>query len=147
MPLRRAGQTWRPVSSPAMATAPSSTTAPATESRAIPAKLRRIVPAAATIVGVAVLMWVVYDPWYLNYDARYALDWARDAWTGHTPEFEAPFAPAPHPFSIALSSLGLPFGHSGDQVIVWLVLLGGFGTLVWLSYVLGARLFNPWVGA
>jgi hypothetical protein len=129
-----------------MATAPSSPAAPATESRAIPAKLRSILPAAATIVGVAVLMWVVYDPWYLNYDARYALDWARDAWTGHTPEFEAPFAPTPHPFSIAISSLGLPFGHSGDQVIVWLVLLGGFGLLVWLSYVLGARLFNPWVG-
>ena len=129
-----------------MATAPSQATAPATESRAIPAKLRRIVPAAATIVGVAVLMWVVYDPWYLNYDARYALDWARDAWTGQTPEFVAPFAPTPHPFSIAISSLGLPFGHSGDQVIVWLVLLGGFGTLVWLSYVLGERLFNPWVG-
>jgi hypothetical protein len=30
-------------------------------------------------------------------------------------------------------------------VIVWLVLLS-FGALVWLSYVLGARLFNPWVG-
>ena len=129
-----------------MATAPSSTAAPATESRAIPSNLRRVLPAAATIVGVAVLMWVIYDPWYLNYDARYALDWARDAWGGFTPDFEAPFAPTPHPFSIGLSSLGLPFGHSGDQVIVWLVLLGGLGALTWLSYVLGARLFNPWVG-
>jgi hypothetical protein len=128
-----------------MATAPSSTAAPATESRATSSKLRRIVPAAATIVGVAVFLWAVFDPWYLNYDARYALLWARDALTGFTPEFEAAFAPTPHPFSITISSLALPFGHSGDQLIVWLVLLG-FGALVWLSYVLGARLFNPWVG-
>jgi hypothetical protein len=107
--------------------------------------LARALPAAATILLVAVLMWVLYDPWYLNYDARYALDWARDISHGLTPDFEAPFAPTPHPFSIALSFLALPFGHGGSTVIVWLVLLG-FGALVWLSYLLGARLFNPWVG-
>src|SRR5919199_2463306 len=123
-----------------MAPASSPTTAPATRSRAIPARLRPLLPAAATIVGAAVLVWVVYDPWYLNYDARYALDWARDVWTGFNPDFTAPFAPTPHPFSIALSSLALPFGHSGDQVIVWLVLIG-FGGVVWPSFRPGAGLF------
>src|SRR5690349_15166345 len=103
-------------------------------------------PAAATILLVAVLMWVVYDPWYLNYDARYALNWAHDIAHGFNPDFKAPFAPTPHPFSIALSFLGLPFGHGGGAVIVWLVLLG-FGTLVWLSDLLGAELFNPSAGA
>ena len=111
----------------------------------MPARLRSLVPAAVTILGVAVLMRVLYDPWYMNYDARYALDWARDVWTGFNPDFQAAFAPTPHPFSIAVSSLGLPFGHGGDQVVVWLVMLG-FGAMVWLSYLLGARLFNPWVG-
>jgi hypothetical protein len=128
-----------------MATASSSTVAPASTSRSTESPLRRFLPAVATILGVAVAMRVVYDPWYLNYDARYALDWARDFWTGHNPDFLADFAPTPHPLSTALSSLGLPFGHSGDQVIVWMVLLG-FGVLVWLSYRLGATLFNPWVG-
>jgi hypothetical protein len=107
------------------------------------ATAKRALPAAATILLVAVLMWVIYDPWYLNYDARYALDWARDIVHGFTPDFEAPYAPTPHPFSIGLSFLGVALG---DWVIPWLVLLG-FGTLVWLSYLLGARLFNPWVGA
>jgi hypothetical protein len=110
------------------------------------ATAKRALPAAATILLVAVLMRVLYSPWYLNYDARYALDWARDIAHGFTPDFLAAFAPTPHPFSIALSFLALPFGHGGAQVIVWLVLLG-FGTLVWLTYLLGARLFNPWVGA
>jgi hypothetical protein len=103
---------------------------------------KRALPAAATILLVAVLMWVVFDPWYLNYDARYALDWARDIVHGFTPDFEAPFAPTPHPFSIGLSFLGVAIS---DQVIPWLVLLG-FGAVVWLTYLLGARLENRWVG-
>ena len=108
--------------------------------------MTRLWPAAAVIVGVAVLLYAVYDPWYLNYDARYALDWARDVWHGFTPDFEADFASTPHPLSIAWSFLALPFGHSGDQVIVWIELLG-FGVVVWLVYRIGSVVFSPWVGA
>jgi hypothetical protein len=102
-------------------------------------------PAALTIAGIAALLRVVYDPWYLNYDARYALLWARDAWTGFLPDFQADFAPTPHPLSTLVSSLGLPFGHGGEAVIVWIVLLS-FGALVWLTYRLGEELFSRWVG-
>jgi hypothetical protein len=103
-------------------------------------------PAALTIGGIAVLLRVVYDPWYLNYDARYALLWARDAWHGFLPDFKADFAPTPHPLSTAVSSLGLPLGHAGDGVVVWIVLLS-FGALVWLTYRLGNELFSSrWVG-
>ena len=38
----------------------------------------RFLPALGTVVGVAVLLKIVYEPWFLNYDARYALLWARD---------------------------------------------------------------------
>ncbi len=125
-----------------VATAPSPRAASARISRSLPPWLIRALPAAATILLVAVLMWVIYDPWYFNYDARYALNWARDITRGLTPDFTAPFAPTPHPFSIAVSFLGVAFG---DHVVMWLVLLG-FGATVWLTYLLGARLFNPWVG-
>jgi 4-amino-4-deoxy-L-arabinose transferase-like glycosyltransferase len=108
--------------------------------------LARFGPPAAVIVGVAVLLYAVYDPWYLNYDARYALLWARDIAHGFTPDFEAGFASTPHPLSIAWSFLALPFGHGGDQVIVWLELLG-FGAVVWLVYRIGAVVFSPWAGA
>jgi hypothetical protein len=103
-------------------------------------------PPAAVIVGVAVLLYAVYDPWYLNYDARYALLWARDVWHGFTPDFSAPFASTPHPLSILWSFLALPFGHGGDQVIVWGELLT-FGVVVWLVYRIGALVFSPWAGA
>src|SRR3954468_14598951 len=129
-----------------MATVPAPTAAPAKMSRSMRGALQRFAPAAVTIVGVAALLRVVYNPWYLNYDARYALLWARDAWRGFTPDFEAGFAPTPHPLSTLVSSLGLPFGHSADVVSVWIVLLS-FGALVWLTYRLGAVLFSSWVGA
>ncbi len=128
-----------------MATASAPTAAPAQMPLVTRERLLRILPAVVTITGIAVLLRVVYNPWYLNYDARYALLWARDAWHGFLPDFNAGFAPTPHPLSTAVSSLGLLFGHGGDAVIVWIVLLS-FGALVWLTYRLGAVLFSRWVG-
>src|SRR4051795_2824452 len=124
-----------------MATASAPTAAPASMSRSPRTALLRMWPAALTIGGIAVLLRVVYDPWYLNYDARYALLWARDAWHGFLPDLKADFAPTPHPLSTLVSSLGLPLGHAGDGVVVWIVLLS-FGALVWLTYRLGSELFS-----
>jgi hypothetical protein len=128
-----------------MATASAPTAAPAKMPLVTRERLLRMLPAVVTIVGIAVLLRVVYDPWYLNYDARYALLWARDVWHGFLPDFKADFAPTPHPLSTAVSSLGLPFGHGGDAVTVWIVLLS-FGALVWLTFRLGTVLFSKWVG-
>src|SRR3954470_10265268 len=128
-----------------MATASSPSAAPRTP-RVTRSALQRMLPGTVTIVGIAALLRVVYDPWYLNYDARYALLWARDAWHGFMPDFQAGFAPTPHPLSTLVSSLGLPFGHSGDAIVVWIVLLS-FGALVRLTYRLGTVLFSAWVGA
>jgi hypothetical protein len=108
--------------------------------------VRRLAPAAATTAVVAVLLDLVYGPWFLNYDARYALVWARDVAHGLTPDYTGPYAPTPHPLETAVSLLAVPFGQAGDAIMLWLVLLC-FGALVWLTYRLGAELFSPWVGA
>jgi hypothetical protein len=102
--------------------------------------------AIGVIVGVAVVVFVVYRPSFVNYDAQWALLWARDAWHGFLPEYTADFAPTPHPLATAVSSLALPFGGEADIAILWLTLLS-FGALVYLTYRLGAELFGPWVGA
>src|SRR5205807_3849527 len=96
------------------------------------------------IAGVAIVLRVLYHPWYLNYDARYALLWAGDLWHGHRPDYGTPYAPTPHPLQTALSFLVYPFGAS-DQLVTWIILLS-FGALVWLVYRLGAQLFSPWAG-
>jgi hypothetical protein len=100
---------------------------------------------AATILGIAIAMFVVYGPSFVNYDAQWALLWARDIWHGFTPEYTADFAPTPHPLATAVSSLALPFGHSADLVVLTLTLLS-FGALTYLTFALGAELFTPWVG-
>src|SRR5215212_4066043 len=135
----------RPLSSPRMGTASRSMAAPATMPQSLRAA-REIAPAGATVAAVAVLLRLVYEPWFLNYDARYALVWARDVAHGLTPDYTGPYAPTPHPLETAVSLLALPFGQGGDAIMLWLVLLC-FGALVWLAYRLGAELFSPWVGA
>jgi hypothetical protein len=127
-----------------MGTASRSTAAPATMPHSLRAALHWL-PAAATVVGVAALLRLVYHPWFLNYDARYALVWARDIATGLTPDYTGPYAPTPHPLETAVSLVAVPFGAGGDAIMVWLVLLC-FGVLVWLAYRLGAELFSPAVG-
>jgi hypothetical protein len=127
-----------------MGTAPRSTAAPSTMPQSLRAALRWL-PAAATVVGVAVLLRLVYQPWFLNYDARYALVWARDIASGLTPDYTGPYAPTPHPLETVVSLIAVPFGQGGDAIMVWLVLLC-FGALVWLAYRLGAELFSPAVG-
>ena len=57
--------------------------------RRIPA----VVAPAITIVGVAVAMFLIYAPSFVNYDAQWALLWARDLAHGFTPEYTADFAP------------------------------------------------------
>jgi len=108
-------------------------------------KLPRFVAPLLTIVGVALVVYLRYKPEFVNYDAQWALVWAKDLWSGVTPEYTADFAPTPHPLATAVSSVALPFGHSASLAIVWLTLLC-FGALVYLTYRLGAELFNPWVG-
>jgi hypothetical protein len=110
------------------------------------AALRRALPGVGVAVAVAALLRLVYAPWYGNYDVRYALLWARDLLHGHTPDYEAAFAPTPHPLSIAWSFLGLPFGDSAGSVMVMVALLG-LGALVWVMFRLGQVLFSVWVGA
>ena len=105
----------------------------------------RFLPALGTVVGVAVLLRIVYAPWFLNYDARYALVWARDLADGLTPDYTGPYAPTPHPLETALSLVAVPFGTGGDAIMSWAILLA-FGLLVWLAYRLGDELFSPWVG-
>src|SRR3954464_11339856 len=124
-----------------MVTASSLAAAPSAPSRPS-GKARRLAPAAATVVGVAVLLRLVYHPWFLNYDARYALLWARDIAHGLTPDCTGPYAPTPHPLETAVSLIAVPFGQGGDAIMMWLVLLC-FGVLVWLPHHPRAGVFSP----
>jgi len=107
---------------------------------------RTLAEAGLVAVAAAVVLYVAYGPTYVNYDAQYALLWARDVVVeGSRPEYEAPFAPTPHPLATAVSGVLLVFGDQADMAMLWLVLLC-FGALGYVTYRLGARLLHPWVG-
>ena len=104
-----------------------------------------MLPALAVILGVPVLLWLLYKPSYVNFDARYSLLWARDIVHGHTPDYTAVFAPTPHPLQTLASFPLLLFGDSSAKAMVAVTLLA-LGFLTWLVYRLGAELWHPAVG-
>jgi hypothetical protein len=111
----------------------------------VPPAVRRALPPLLVAVGVAAVLWLAYDPWYLNYDARYAILWARDLVDGFLPEYKADFAPTPRPLQTVAGLVALLFGDDADRAMAWMVLLS-FGAVVWLTFRLGARLFGTWAG-
>ena len=77
-------------------------------------RVRGLLPPLAVILGVATLLRVGFDQ-YLNYDARYALLWARDLCNGVTPDYTADFAPTPHPLETWVSVLAAPVRRRGRR--------------------------------
>lgn len=128
-----------------MATASRPSTAPVALREGLTAKARRVLPALVVIVGVPALLWLLYKPSYVNFDARYSLLWARDIVHGHTPDYTAVFAPTPHPLQTLVSFPVLLAGDSSAKVMVALTLLS-LGVLTWLVYKLGAELWHPAAG-
>src|SRR3954462_14423791 len=95
---------------------------------------RSVLLGAAVVVGVGAIVVLLYDPWYLNYDTRYALLWARDLIHGFTPAYTADFAPTPHPLWTAIAGLTLVGGDHAPQLMLGGVLIacGALGFLVFL---------------
>jgi hypothetical protein len=128
-----------------MATASRPSTAPVALRDGLLARARRALPALLVIVGVPALLWLLYRPSYVNFDARYSLLWARDIVHGHTPDYTAVFAPTPHPLQTLVSIPVLLAGDGSAKVMVALTLLS-LGVLTWLVYRLGAELWHPAAG-
>jgi hypothetical protein len=129
-----------------MATASPPSPAPAVSRDTPGARLRRVLPPLAVILGVPALVALTYGWTYLNFDARYALLWARDIVHGHTPDYTGAFAPTPHPLQTFVAGLTLPFGDVAAGKLMALIVLLSFGVLVWLVYRLGSELHSPAVG-
>ncbi|MBJ7355008.1 MAG: glycosyltransferase family 39 protein [Thermoleophilaceae bacterium] len=109
-------------------------------------RIRKLLPPVLVILGTPLLLWLVYGPPYLNYDASYSLVWAQDIAHGRTPDYVGFIAPTPHPLQTLISYLALPLGGAAEPALAWGVMLC-FGVIVWLVYLLGRDLLNNWVGA
>src|SRR5689334_5605474 len=106
---------------------------------------RTVLLGAAVVIGLSAIFIALYDPWYLNYDTRYAMLWARDFFDGFTPAYTADFAPTPHPLWTALAGITLIFGDHAPEAMLGIVLIG-YGLLVYFVFLLGKEIANGWVG-
>ena len=109
----------------------------------------RAVPVPVVHVGATLALCVaarvVYGPGAAGYDGSYAAVWGRQVAHGAVPDYEAAFAPTPHPLANAVAVLLSLLGDAGLDALVLVTLLA-FGALTWCAGLLGARLFGPAVG-
>ena len=103
-----------------------------------------LAPASSIAVG-ALILWLCLDG-FVNYDMSYALVWGSELADGHRPDYEAAFAPTPHPLTTALGFALAPLGAGAGSAAVVLGFLA-LSTLVYLVYRLGTEWFGRPAGA
>jgi hypothetical protein len=135
---------WAPVSSVSEpAQAPS---APGIRALASPSARGRLAQIGLVAAGAAALR-LITGVGFANYDTLYALTWGGQLARGHTPTYDVPIAPTPHPLLEALGLVLAPLGpHGAEQVTVALgfIALSACGLVV---YRLGAEWFGRAAGA
>ncbi len=106
-------------------------------------------PRVATALGIgllAVVLRVVAGVGFANYDTLYGLVWGQQAAHGHTPSYDVPIAPTPHPLVEALGFVLAPLGPSAMRnitVALGFLALAGCGIVV---YRLGSLAFGRAAG-
>lgn len=82
----------------------------------------------------------------IGYDASYAALWGAQMAGGDLPDYEGTFAPTPHPLANLVAVPLSLLGNASLDAHVFLTAVA-FGALAWCAFLLGARLFSPWIGA
>lgn len=112
----------------------------------MPPRLQRLFAPLAVLLG-AVLLRLISGVGFANYDTLYALVWGQQLRGGHTPQYDIPLAPTPHPLVEALGFVLSPLGAAGMEgvtVALGFIALAGCG---WVVYRLGALWFGRAAGA
>jgi hypothetical protein len=137
-----------PVPLTAAQTPPDPEVLPPVPARALPAARLRasILPAAAAILGVALMTRLVFPHALLGYDPQFALIWGDDLAGGSLPDYDVPFAPTPHPLTVLMSAVAALAGHNAAVDILIVLAYVFFATMVWTVYRLGRLAFSWPVG-
>jgi hypothetical protein len=96
---------------------------------------------------VAVAIGLVGGHEFPDYDATFALIWARDIAHGTAPDYSVAFRPAGHPLTTIVALAGEPLGRDGAaEFLRWVALLGA-GAFVASVFRMGQELFGTLAGA
>ena len=101
---------------------------------------------AGPVALIALVLWLVFQATAINQDTIILLDWGRDLAHGRLPDYDASFAPTPHPLpQLVLGILSLPgqdFAVFATIVLSYLTL----GALGWCVVLLGRAIYGWAVG-
>lgn len=96
---------------------------------------------AITVVGVALLCRARY----VGYDDAWAALWGEQLASGQLPDYDAPFAPTPHPLANLISSLASSLGIPAGETLLGSTIVA-FCAAVLLLLAAGWRLYGPVAG-
>jgi hypothetical protein len=103
-----------------------------------------LVPIAAIGLG-ALALWLAFGHGFANYDTFYSLVWGDELAHGESPDYDAPIPPTPHPLATLVGLLLSPAGDDAEGITVALAFIA-LAAVGYLTYRLGERWFNRWVG-
>jgi hypothetical protein len=98
---------------------------------------------AAVLTGLVIFAF--FGRTFLNYDTFYALLWGGDLAHGRTPDYEAAFAPTPHPLAELAGIPASLFGDAGEAIMLAIV-IAALGALVVGIFRLGEQVAGRRVG-
>jgi hypothetical protein len=102
--------------------------------------------APAAIGALALALWLAWGHGFANYDALYSLIWGRQMAHGHSPSFDVPLAPTPHPLANLVGLALAPFSPRAGQAVLVVVAFVSLGVVGWLVYALTAKWFGVAAG-
>ncbi len=99
------------------------------------------------MVALAVVLRLIAGVGFVNYDTLYALAWGGQLAHGHTPAYEVPIAPTPHPLLELLGLILSPLGPGATRDVTVALAFGALALCAWVIHRLGASWFSRAAGA
>lgn len=107
---------------------------------------RRVGPVDALVaLLIGAILYAAFDGGVPTRDPWHTLLWGTELATGRLPDYEAPFAPTPHPLLILIAAALSPLGRIAEAVVLLLAMVA-LGAIAVGLFRLGERLYAWPVG-
>lgn len=104
---------------------------------------RALLPAATLVL--AALLWLLYEPGAIGYDATWSLAWGDALADLEAPDFGPELSPTPHPLANVIAALASLAGDSAPGLLLALSSLC-FAALGVAAFCVGRRTFGAAAG-
>lgn len=110
-----------------------------------PRRWRTALVDTLVVAVIAGALFIAFDGGVPTRDPWHTLLWGTELATGRLPDYQAPYAPTPHPLLILITAVLSPLGRAVELVLV-LMAMAALGAIAVGLYRLGERLYAWPVG-